>query len=58
MRNKKYFSYFSTKTYVVGTQKTPSHWDGSFEHKKHMLEQMDKNILTHLRYKKCLSNPV
>ena len=45
-----YFSYLSTKTYVVGTQKNhlgyskePSQWDGSFEHPKHMSNLMGKN---------------
>ena len=37
-----YFSYFSTKTYVVGTQKKLSQWDGSFEHTKHMFKLMGK----------------
>ena len=36
-----YFSYFSTKTYVVGTQK-----NCSFEHPKHIFKRMDKKILT------------
>ena len=34
---KNYFSYFSTKTCVVGTH-------GSFEHPKHMLKLMGKEI--------------
>ena len=32
-----HFSYFSTKSYVVGTR-----WDSSFEHPKHMFKLMDK----------------
>ena len=39
------FFYFSTKTYVVGTQKT-SQWDGSFEYPKQMLKVMDKKAFT------------
>ena len=37
----KYFIYFSTKTYVVGTQK-----NGTFEHSKHMLTLSGKKIFT------------
>ena len=33
-----YFSYFSTKTYVVGTQNETDY----FEHPKHMFKLMDK----------------
>ena len=39
-----YFSYFSTKTYVFGYSKEPSHWDGSYEHQKHMFKLMGKEI--------------
>ena len=39
-----YFSYFSTKTYVVGTQK--NHLN---EHPKHMFKLMDKKIIAILR---------
>ena len=42
---KKYFSYFSTKTCVVGTQKNLL-IDGSFDHPKHMFKLMDKKIIT------------
>ena len=42
--NENYFSYFSTKTYVVGTQKNRLN-DGSFEHPKHMFKTMDKEII-------------
>ena len=45
------FSYFLTKAYVVGTQKEPSQWDDSFEHRKHMLKLMSKKIFTSLRWK-------
>ena len=41
---KNYFLYFSTKTYVLGTHKEPSHR----EHQKHMLKLMDKKISTFL----------
>ena len=40
---KKWFSYFSAKTYVVGTQQ-----DGSFEHPKHMLKLTGQEIFTFL----------
>ena len=41
-----YFSYFSIKTYVVGTQKNR---DGSFVHPKHVFKLMGKEIMTILR---------
>ena len=51
-RNRKAFSYFSTKTYVVGTQKNSlnetaknSLLSSSFEHPKHMLKIMGKKYL-------------
>ena len=44
--NYNYFSYFSTKTYVVGTQKNCLN-----EHPKHMLKLMGKKIFTILRSK-------
>ena len=34
-------SYFSTKTYVMGTKEL-SQWDGSFEHPKHKLKLTGK----------------
>ena len=40
MRNCKLFSYFSTKTYVVG----------SFKHPKHMFNLIDKKIIAILRW--------
>ena len=56
MRDLKLFSYFSTKTYVVGEcSKEPSQWDGSFEHPKQMLKLMGKKIFTVLCSKSCLS---
>ena len=45
----KLFSYFSSKTYVVGTQKEPSQRDGSFEHPKHMFKLMGEKIISILR---------
>ena len=36
-----YFSYFSTKAYVVGTQK-PSKLNGSFEDLKHIFKLIGK----------------
>ena len=44
MHDKKYFSYFSTKT-CVGYSKEQSQRDGSFEHPKHMSKMMDKKII-------------
>ena len=46
-----YFSYFSTKTYVVGTQKNRLDETVlcSFEHPKHMFKLMDKKIIAILR---------
>ena len=42
-----FFSYFSMKTYVVGTQR-----DGSFEYSQHMLKLMGKKyFFTILRLK-------
>ena len=46
-----YFSYFSYKTYVVGTQKNPldetrGFLDGSFEHPKNMFKLMDNKIIS------------
>ena len=45
VRNKKYFSYFSTKTYVVGTQKNRLIETGSVEHPKFMFKLMGKKYL-------------
>ena len=42
----KYFSYFSTKTYVVGTQKNRLNETFFFEHPKQMLKIMGKKIFT------------
>ena len=39
---KNYYYYFSTKTYVVGTQKNRHNETVSFEHPKHMLNLMGK----------------
>ena len=47
-----YFTYFSTKTYVVGTQKNRLNetvllnGDGSFEHPKRKFKLMGKKIFT------------
>ena len=50
-----YFLYFSSKTYVVGTQKNhliyrlnETDWDGSFEHQRHMFKLMGKKIILRL----------
>ena len=47
-----YFSYFSTKACVVGTQKNR---DGSFEHPKHMFRFLGKIIITMLGSKVLLN---
>ena len=43
------FSYFSTKTYVVGTQKNHLNETFFFEHTKHMFRLMGKKKMTILR---------
>ena len=48
---KMYFSYFSTKTYVVGTQKNRLNETVLFEHPKHMIKLSGKKIFTILRSK-------
>ena len=35
---------------LCGYSKEQSHRDGSFDHPKHMIEPMDKKIITILRY--------
>ena len=52
------FSYFSSKTYVEGTQKNRLNETVLFEHPKHMLKLMSKKIITFLRSKMCISKPV
>ena len=51
---KKYFLYFWSKT-CCGYPKEPSRWDGSFEHPKHMLKLMNKEIFTLVCCFFCLS---
>ena len=48
---KKLIFFFSTKTYVVGTQKEPSQWDGSFEHPQNLLKIRGKKTFTIVRWK-------
>ena len=50
---KYYFSYFSTKTYVVGSQK--NRLNETFEHPKHMLKLMGKKYLQVYAKIFCLS---
>ena len=45
---KKIFSYFSTKTYVVGAQKNHLN-ETSFEHPEHMFKMTDKKIFANVR---------
>ena len=47
----KYFSYFSSKTYVVGTQKNRLNETGFYENPKHMLKLTGKKLFTILRSK-------
>ena len=47
----KFVSYFSTKTYLVGTQKNRLNEMVLFEHPKHTLKLMGKKIITLLRSK-------
>ena len=58
MCNRKLFSYFSTITYVAGTQKKPSQLDGSFEQTKQMFKLMDKKIIAIIRKKIGLTGPM
>ena len=48
-----YFSYFSTKTNIVGTQKYRLD-----EHPKHMLKLMDKKKKLQFYAKNCLTGPM
>ena len=60
VRNGKYFLYFSSKTYIVGSfehPKEPSQWDGSFEHPKHMFKLIGKKVIAILRWKILLNWP-
>ena len=52
VNKKNHFSYFSMKTYVVGTQNNHLN-ESSFEHQKQMLKKMGKKMFTILR-SKCL----
>ena len=48
--NKKIIILFLNQNICCGVySKEPSHWDGSFEHQKHMLQIMGKEILTSFR---------
>ena len=49
--HKKMISLFLNQNICCGYSKEPSHWDGSFEHPKHMLKRMGKKIFTILRSK-------
>ena len=43
-RNRKMIFLFLNQNICCGYSKEPSHWDGSFEHPKHMLNTMGKKI--------------
>ena len=49
VRNRKIIVYFSTKTYVVGTQKNRLNETVLLSTQKHMLKIMGKKIFTILR---------
>ena len=51
MGNRKVIFLFFNQNICCGYSKEPSHWDGSFEHPKHMLKVMGKKILTNLHWK-------
>ena len=52
-------SYFSTKTYVVGTQKHSDHLNETVEHPQHTFKLMDKkNDLNNYTQKVCKSGPM
>ena len=55
IRVKDEFSYFSPKTYVLGTQKKLLDETNLFEHPKHILKLIDKKIITIL-CDKCLQD--
>ena len=56
MRLKAIIFYFSSKTYVVGTQK--KRLIGSFEHSKQMFNQVDKKVFTISFPILCSSRPI
>ena len=56
MANRKIISYFSTKTYVVGTQK--NRLNESFEHPKNMLNIWVGKYLQFYPENICLPKPV
>ena len=51
MGNRKIIFLFFNQNICKGYSKEPSHWDGSFEHPKHMSNTMGKKIFTILRWK-------
>ena len=52
----KLFFLFLNRNICCAYSKEPSHWDGSFEHPKHMIKIVDKKILTVLRSKVLLTD--
>ena len=48
VKSRNYFSYFSTKTYVVGTQKNRLNETILLSSKKHMFKLIDKKLSTFL----------
>ena len=57
VRNEKLFFLFLNQNIWCGYSKEPSHWDGSFEHPKHMFKLMDKKIIAILRWQILLNWP-
>ena len=53
------FLISQTKTYnMLWVLKEPSHWDGSFEHPKHMFKLMGKKMIVFYSQKFCLAWPM
>ena len=54
----KLFFLFLNQNICCGYSKEPSHWDGSFEHPKHMFKLMGKEINAILEAQTILSGPM
>ena len=58
VRNEKFLFLFLNQNICWGYSKEPSHWDGSFEHPKHMFKLMDKKKFQFYAENFCLSCPM
>ena len=56
--NGKLFFLFLSQNICCGYSKELSHWDGSFEHTKHMFNLTDRKIIAILCWKNCLTGPM